>query len=231
MAKQKKEKDWSELRADSSWRMFKIMSEFVDGFEKMERIGPCVSIFGSARTKADNAYYKAAEIIAAKLSKEGYGIITGGGPGIMEAANKGAKSVKGKSVGLHIELEHEQDWNDYIDPDKLVIFRYFFARKVMFVRYAQAFVFMPGGFGTMDEVFETITLIQTKKIDPVPVIFVGTGYWNGLLDWVKETMLGEEKNINARDLDLFTITDDPAQVVKTINKFYKSKGMKPNMRL
>lgn len=231
MARQKKEKDWSELRADSSWRMFKIMSEFVDGFEKMERYGPCISIFGSARTKPDNAYYKTAEVIAAKLSKEGYGIITGGGPGIMEAANKGAKSVKGKSVGLHIELEHEQDWNDYIDPDKLLIFKYFFARKVMFVRYAQAFVFMPGGFGTMDEVFETITLIQTKKIDPVPVIFVGTGYWNGLLDWVKATMLGEEKNINAADLNLFSITDDPNEVVKIINKFYKKKGMKPNMRL
>src|ERR1019366_678055 len=150
----KKKKNWAELRAESSWRMFKIMSEFVDGFEKMEQFGPCISIFGSARTKPDNRYYKLAEQIAEKLAKEGYGIITGGGPGIMEAGNKGARKAKGKSVGLHIELHHEQDWNHYIDADKLLIFKYFFARKVMFMRYAQAFIFMPGGFGTMDESFE-----------------------------------------------------------------------------
>ena len=226
-----KQKDWAELKADSSWRMFKIMSEFVDGFEKMERFGPCISIFGSARTKPDNPYYKLAVKIAEKLSKEGYGIITGGGPGIMEAGNMGAKNAKGKSVGLHIELEHEQDWNDYIDADKLLMFKYFFARKVMFVRYAQAFVFMPGGFGTMDEVFEVITLIQTKKVDKVPVVFVGIEYWKGLLDWIKNTMLGEEKNINPEDLKLFEITDDPNRVVKVINNFYKKKELKPNYRL
>jgi uncharacterized protein (TIGR00730 family) len=226
-----KEKDWAGLRAESSWRMFKIMSEFVDGFEKMEKFGPCISIFGSARTKPDNPYYKFAVNIAEKLSKEGYGIITGGGPGIMEAGNKGAVNAKGKSVGLHIELEFEQDWNDYIDSDKLLMFKYFFARKVMFIRYAQAFVFMPGGFGTMDEIFEVITLIQTRKIDPVPVIFIGKDYWSGLLGWVKETMLAKEGNISPADLKLFHVTDDPNRVVKIINDFYKKKELKPNYRL
>lgn len=226
-----KKKKWSDLKAESSWRMFKIMSEFVDGFEKMERFGPCISIFGSARTKPDHADYKLATVIAERLAKEGYGIITGGGPGIMEAGNKGAKMAKGRSVGLHIELEHEQDWNEYIDADKLLIFRYFFARKVMFIRYAQAFVFMPGGFGTMDEVFETLTLIQTGKIDPVPIIFVGESYWKGLMDWIKETMLAKEAYINAADLNLFSITDDPEKIVKIINQHYKKEGLKPNMRL
>lgn len=226
-----KKKNWSELKADSSWRMFKIMSEFVDGFEKMEKFGPCISIFGSARTKPENKYYGLAEKIAEGLAKEGFGIITGGGPGIMEAGNKGAKKGKGSSVGLHIELEFEQDWNDYIDPDKLLMFKYFFARKVMFTRYAQGFVFMPGGFGTMDEMFETLTLIQTKKMDAVPIVFVGKDYWKGLLDWVTDTMLEKENNINAKDLKLFTITDDPARAVKYINDFYKKKSLKPNIRL
>ncbi|MCW5908188.1 MAG: TIGR00730 family Rossman fold protein [Chitinophagales bacterium] len=226
-----KNKNWAELKADSSWRMFKIMSEFVDGFEKMEKFGPCISIFGSARTKPDNRYYQLAEKIAEGLAKEGYGIITGGGPGIMEAGNKGAKKAKGKSVGLHIELEFEQDWNDYIDPDKLLMFKYFFARKVMFIRYAQGFVFMPGGFGTMDEVFEALTLIQTKKVDPVPIVFVGKDYWQGLLDWIKQTMLQKENNINPKDLHLFEITDDPARVVKIVNDFYRKKSLKPNLRL
>lgn len=226
-----KNKNWAELKADSSWRMFKIMSEFVDGFEKMEKFGPCISIFGSARTKPDHRYYQLAEKIAEELAKEGYGIITGGGPGIMEAGNKGARKAGGKSVGLHIELEFEQDWNDYIDPDKLLMFKYFFARKVMFIRYAQAFVFMPGGFGTMDEVFEALTLIQTKKVDPVPIVFVGKDYWQGLLDWIKGTMLQKEKNINPADLKLFHVTDDPDRVVKIINDFYRKKSLKPNLRL
>ncbi len=226
-----KKKNWSELKADSSWRMFKIMSEFVDGFEKMEKFGPCISIFGSARTKPDNKYYTLAEKTAELLAREGYGIITGGGPGIMEAGNKGAKLAKGSSVGLHIELDFEQDWNEYIDAEKLLIFKYFFARKVMFIRYAQAFVFMPGGFGTMDEVFETLTLIQTKKIDKVPLIFMGKNYWGGLLDWIKNSMLNNEHNINKEDLHLFQITDDPKQVVKIINAFYKKKELKPNYRL
>lgn len=226
-----KEKDWSYLKADSSWRMFKIMSEFVDGFEKMERFGPCISIFGSARTKPENPYYKLTEKIAALLSKEGYGIITGGGPGIMEAGNKGAKKAKGKSVGLHIELEFEQDWNEFIDTDKLLMFKYFFVRKVMFIRYAQAFVFMPGGFGTMDEMFEVVTLVQTKKIDHVPLIFMGTDYWKGLLDWIESTVLKKEQNIGAKDLKLFHITDDPNKVVKIIKQHYKKVGLKPNMQL
>lgn len=224
-------KNWSELKADSSWRMFKIMSEFVDGFEKMEKFGPCISIFGSARTKPDNKYYQMAVTVAELLSKEGYGIITGGGPGIMEAGNKGAQACNGSSVGLHIELEFEQDWNDYIDPDKLLMFKYFFARKVMFIRYAQAFVFMPGGFGTMDEVFETLTLVQTKKVDKVPLIFMGTDYWKGLIEWIKNTMLEKEHNINKEDLMLFEVTDDPVQAVKIIDDFYKNKSLKPNYRL
>jgi uncharacterized protein (TIGR00730 family) len=226
-----KKKNWSEFKAESSWRMFKIMSEFVDGFERMEQFGPCISIFGSARTRPGHEHYELAVKIAEKLAREGYGIITGGGPGIMEAGNKGARNAKGRSVGLHIELGMEQDWNDFIDPEKLLIFKYFFARKVMFIRYAQAFVFMPGGFGTMDEVFEVLTLIQTNKIDRVPVIFVGKEYWQGLMNWIHETMLGKEKNINARDLKLFEITDDPNRVVKIIDAFYKKEGLKPNMRL
>lgn len=227
-----KKKNWeSEIKAESSWRMFKIMSEFVDGFEKMERFGPCVSIFGSARTKPGNKYYELAVKTAELLAKEGYGVITGGGPGIMEAGNKGARKGKGSSVGLHIELDFEQDWNEFIDTDKLLMFKYFFARKVMFIRYAQAFIFMPGGFGTLDETFETLTLIQTKKIDKVPLIFVGKKYWSGMMDWIKTTMLEEEHNINADDLKLFEVTDDPKHVVKIINDFYSKKALKPNYRL
>jgi uncharacterized protein (TIGR00730 family) len=227
-----KKKNWeSEIKAESSWRMFKIISEFVDGFEKMERFGPCISIFGSARTKPDNKYYQMTVDTAELLSKEGYGIITGGGPGIMEAGNKGAKNGKGSSVGLHIELDFEQDWNEFVDPDKLLIFRYFFARKVMFIRYAQAFIFMPGGFGTLDETFETLTLIQTNKIDRVPLIFMGKDYWKGLMGWIETTMLNEEHNIKKEDLKLFEITDDPKRVVKIINSFYKKQTLKPNYRL
>ena len=204
-----KVKDWTELSAQSSWRMFKIMAEFVDGFETMDKIGPCVSIYGSARTKPDHKYYKLSEQIAAKLVHEGFGIITGGGPGIMEAGNKGAYKEGGKSVGLNIELPYEQSHNPYIDRDKLINFKYFFVRKVMLVKYAQAFIFMPGGFGTLDEMFEALTLIQTHKIERVPVILVGKSYWKGLLAWVRETMLHKEHNISEEDLDLFYMTDDP----------------------
>lgn len=228
---QPKKKDWAEFKAESSWRMFKIMSEFVDGFERMEQFGPCISIFGSARTRPDNPYYQLAVEIAEKLTKAGYGIITGGGPGIMEAGNRGARNAKGRSVGLHIELGTEQDWNDFIDSEKLLIFKYFFARKVMFIRYAQAFVFLPGGFGTLDEMFEVLTLIQTDKVDRVPVVFIGKDYWKGLLDWVKATMLAKEGNISPEDLNLFEITDDPNRVVKVINNFYKNQSLKPKMRL
>ncbi|MBK9454997.1 MAG: TIGR00730 family Rossman fold protein [Chitinophagales bacterium] len=223
-----KVKDWTELSAQSSWRMFKIMAEFVDGFETMDKIGPCVSIYGSARTKPDHKYYKLSEQIAAKLVHEGFGIITGGGPGIMEAGNKGAYKEGGKSVGLNIELPYEQSHNPYIDRDKLINFKYFFVRKVMLVKYAQAFIFMPGGFGTLDEMFEALTLIQTHKIERVPVILVGKSYWKGLLAWVRETMLHKEHNISEEDLDLFYMTDDPEEVVKHIAAFYATSHLRPN---
>jgi len=222
--------NWVETTAESSWRMFKIMAEFVDGFERMERIGPCVSIFGSARTKPDNKYYKLAVEIAEKLCKEGYGVITGGGPGIMEAGNQGAKKAEGKSVGLNIELPFEQSGNKYIDHDKEFNFRYFFVRKVMFIKYAQGFVCMPGGFGTLDELFEALTLIQTRKVDRVPIVLVGTEYWGGLIDWLKNTMLEQQGNISKADLDLWKITDDADAAVRYINDFYSNapNALRPN---
>ncbi len=223
-----KVKDWTELSAQSSWRMFKIMAEFVDGFETMDKIGPCVSIYGSARTKPDHKYFKLTEQIAGKLVHEGFGIITGGGPGIMEAGNKGAYKEGGKSVGLNIELPYEQSHNPYIDSDKLINFKYFFVRKVMLVKYAQAFIFMPGGFGTLDEMFEALTLIQTHKIERVPVILVGKSYWKGLMSWVRETMLNKEHNISEEDLDLFYMTDDPDEVVQHITAFYATSQLRPN---
>lgn len=223
-----KAKDWTEFSAQSSWRMFKIMAEFVEGFESMDRIGPCVSIYGSARTKPDNRYYKLTEEIAGKLTHEGFGIITGGGPGIMEAGNKGAHYEGGKSVGLNIELPYEQSHNKYIDQDKLINFNYFFVRKVMLVKYAQAFIFMPGGFGTLDEMFEALTLIQTHKIERVPVILVGKDYWKGILKWIDKVMLGEEKNISPEDMDLFFLTDDADEVVKHITQFYQTSHLRPN---
>lgn len=227
MAKQTR-KNWTEIKAQSSWRMFKIMAEFVDGFEKLDETGPCVSIFGSARTKPDNPYYKQAEELAEKLVEAGYGIITGGGPGIMEAANKGAKESGGVSVGLHIELPHEEGCNEYVDPDKIIAFKYFFARKVMFIRYAQAVVYMPGGFGTMDELFEVLTLVQTGKIQHIPIVFFGSSYWKGLIDWMKNTMLNEAKNISEKDLKLFHVTDDTSEVVRIIESHYTNQKLTPN---
>jgi uncharacterized protein (TIGR00730 family) len=224
----KKIKEWSSHHADSAWRMFKIISEFAEGFDRMEQYGPCISIFGSARTPETNPYYKQTVKIAEKLVKAGYGIITGGGPGVMEAGNRGAQNAKGKSVGLHIVLPKEEGANKYVDHNRVIIFRYFFARKVMFIKYAQAFIYMPGGFGTLDELFEVLTLVQTKKISPVPIILVGKDYWGGLLDWIKSTMLHKEHNINAVDLDLFHITDDPDEVVKIIKAHYKKAELMPN---
>ncbi|OFY83369.1 MAG: Rossman fold protein, TIGR00730 family [Bacteroidetes bacterium RIFCSPLOWO2_12_FULL_35_15] len=221
-------KDWNDIKASDSWQIFKIMSEFVDGFEKMSRIGPCVSIFGSARTKPESPYYKLAEEIAFKLTREGYGIISGGGPGIMEAANKGAKTGGGKSVGLNIMLPFEQSSNQYVDTDKNVNFDYFFVRKTMFLKYSQGFIAMPGGFGTLDELFEAITLIQTNKVAHFPIILVGKKYWAGMLKWVKETMLNEENNINEKDLDLFKIVDTSDEAVAIINEFYSKYLLKPN---
>ena len=218
--KGKKMRQWTSIKGENAWTMFKVMAEFVDGFETLNRIGPCVSIFGSARTKPDEPYYELATQVAAKLTEEGYGIITGGGPGIMEAGNKGAFEQNGVSVGLNIDLPFEQSHNPYIDADKNLNHRYFFIRKVMFVKYAQAFVVLPGGFGTMDELFEVVTLIQTKKISRVPVILVGKSYWSGLLDWMREAMGVQNKNIHLDDLELFFVTDSPDEVAQYINNFY-----------
>ena len=220
-------KDWNDIKATDSWQIFKIMSEFVEGFEKMARIGPCVSVFGSARTKPDNKYYKLAEEISFKLTKAGYGVISGGGPGIMEAANKGAKAGGGKSVGLNIELPFEQNPNPYIDSDKLISFKYFFVRKVMFLKYSQGFVAMPGGFGTIDELAEALTLIQTNKLARFPIILVGTEYWKGLIDWIKNTML-PDGYISPGDIDLFKIVDTSDEVIKIINDFYSKYHLTPN---
>ncbi|MGZ4036698.1 MAG: LOG family protein [Bacteroidia bacterium] len=221
-------KDWNDIKASDSWQIFKIMSEFVEGFEKMSRIGPCVSIFGSARTKPDNKYYILAEEIAYKLVMEGYGVITGGGPGIMEAANKGAKRGKGKSVGLNIELPFEQKPNEFIDIDKSIDFNYFFVRKTIFLKYSQGFIGMPGGFGTMDELFESLTLVQTHKIAQFPVVLVGTEYWQGMVEWLKDCMLTRESNIRAEDLELFKIVDSADDAVKHIVNFYSKYMLKPN---
>jgi uncharacterized protein (TIGR00730 family) len=223
-----KEKNWNAIKTSDSWQIFKIMSEFVQGFETMSKIGPCVSVFGSARTKPDNKYYKQAEEIGYLLTQSGYGVISGGGPGIMEAANKGASRGEGKSVGLNIELPFEQSSNPYIDNDKLINFDYFFVRKVMFVKYAQGFIVLPGGVGTLDELFEAITLIQTQKIGKFPIILVGKTYWEGLLVWVKEVMLAKEQNISIEDLDLINVVDTPVEAVDIINDFYKEYTLKPN---
>lgn len=221
-------KDWNDIKASDSWQIFKIMSEFVEGFEKMSRIGPCVSIFGSARTKPNSPYYKLAEEIAFKLTREGYGVITGGGPGIMEAANKGAKAGGGKSVGLNIVLPFEQVSNPFVDTDKGINFDYFFVRKTIFLKYSQGFIAMPGGFGTLDELFESITLIQTNKVAHFPIVLVGKKYWEGLLAWVKQTMLLEEHNISEKDLELFKVVDTSDEAVAIITEFYSKYLLKPN---
>ncbi|MBL6872791.1 MAG: TIGR00730 family Rossman fold protein [Flavobacteriales bacterium] len=221
-------KSWNEIKTSDSWQIFKIMAEFVQAFETLSKIGPCVSIFGSARTKPENPYYKQAEEIAEKLTKKGYGVITGGGFGIMEAGNKGAKQGAGKSVGLNIDLPFEQEANSFIDNDKLINFDYFFVRKVMFVKYAQGFVVMPGGVGTLDELFEAITLIQTKKIAPFPIVLVGKKYWSGLIDWIREVMLAKEQNISPEDLDLFNLVDTADEAVECIDNFYSKYLLKPN---
>ncbi|NSW44358.1 MAG: TIGR00730 family Rossman fold protein [Bacteroidales bacterium] len=221
-------KSWHEIKTHDSWHIFKIMAEFVQGFEKLSQIGPCVSIFGSARTKPDNKYYKLAEEIAFNLTQKGFGIITGGGPGIMEAANKGAKRGGGKSVGVNIVLEFEQHPNPYIDEDKIINFNYFFVRKVMFMKYAQGFVIMPGGFGTFDELFESLTLIQTHKIARFPIVLVGSDYWGGLINWIKEKVLNEEHNISEKDLELLYIADDANDAANHIHEFYLEYFHKPN---
>jgi uncharacterized protein (TIGR00730 family) len=228
MITEKHHKGWNEIKTNDSWALFKIMGEFVNGFEKMSKIGPCVSIFGSARTKPENPYYALTEKIAKGIVEAGYGVITGGGPGIMEAGNKGAHIGGGTSVGLNIELPFEQHDNPYIDSDKSLDFDYFFVRKVMFVKYSQGFVVMPGGFGTLDELFEAITLIQTHKIEKFPIILVGTDFWKGLLDWVKTTLLDGFGNISPKDLDLIHLVDTEDEVISILDSFYKESGLSPN---
>ena len=227
-------KKWSKIKGENSWTMFKVIAELVDGFEKLNSLGPCISIFGSARTKPDQEYYQLTVEIASTLVNEGYGIISGGGPGIMEAANKGAYLEDGLSVGLNIELPFEQSGNQYIDPDKNLEHRYFFVRKVMFVKYSQAFIVMPGGFGTLDELFETITLIQTEKISKIPVILVGSEFWTGLKKWVSDVVLNEFGNISPDDLDLLPIVDTPQEVLSIIQNFYGESSdnrLEPNYTL
>ncbi len=223
-----KQRSWNEIKSNDSWAVFKIMSEFVEGYEKMQRIGPSVSIFGSARTKPGTKYYEMAVDIAGRLSNKGYGVITGGGPGIMEAGNKGAHENGGVSVGLNIELPFEQNNNPWIDRDKSIDFDYFFVRKVMFVKYSQGFIVMPGGFGTLDELFESITLIQTHKIGRFPIVLVGKSFWAGLIDWIKTTLLEAEGNISPKDLDLFVTVDTAEEAVAEIDKFYNQYLLRPN---
>ncbi len=220
-------KNWSETISYDTWEIFKVMSEMVEGFEKLSRIGPCVSIFGSARTKESNLYYKQAEEIAYLLTKAGFGIITGGGPGIMEAANKGAHFAGGKSVGLNIDLPFEQNPNPFIDRNKLINFNYFYVRKTMFMRYSMGFIALPGGFGTLDELTEAITLIQTHKLVKFPIVLVGRNYWKGLIDWVNTVVLNEQ-NISPADLDIFSVVDGAAEAVACITEFYKTYALKPN---
>lgn len=227
MRKEQHHKGWNEIKTNDSWALFKIMGEFVNGFERMSLIGPCVSIFGSARTKENDLYYQMAVDIAQSIAEAGYGVITGGGPGIMEAGNRGANLAGGTSVGLNIDLPFEQHDNPYIDSDKSLDFDYFFVRKVMFVKYSQGFVVMPGGFGTLDELFEAITLIQTHKIERFPIILVGTEFWSGLFDWVKNTMLNAG-NISPEDLDLIKLVDTKEEVVAIIDAFYKGHALSPN---
>ena len=227
--KNRMQKKWdTEIKSLDSWSMFKVMGELVNGFDHYAKLGPCVAIFGSARTKEDNPYYIGAEETAYQLVKKGYGVITGGGPDIMEAGNRGAQRGGGISAGCNIVLEFEQAANKYIDTDKLVTFDYFFTRKTMFMRYAQGFIVFPGGFGTFDELFEAITLIQTKKIAKFPIILFGSKFWNGLFEWVKESVLLEAHNISEKDLEIYNIVDTPEEAVKIIEDFYRNYEHKPN---
>jgi uncharacterized protein (TIGR00730 family) len=216
-----------QMSAHDSWRVFRIISELVDGFETMMSIGPSVSIFGSARLKADSPYYNLAIEVAQKISNKGFAIITGGGPGIMEAANYGAQAVKGSSCGLSVDLPFELEPNKFLDPKYRLRFRYFFIRKVMFIRYAQGYVFLPGGFGTLDELFEALTLIQTKKIHAFPIYLMGKEYWSGMIDWIKATMIPHQC-VSESDLELFKITDDPNEVANGIERHYQRNKAEKN---
>ncbi|TBN06644.1 TIGR00730 family Rossman fold protein [Hyunsoonleella flava] len=228
MRKEQRHKSWNEIKTNDSWAIFKIMGEFVSGFEKMSKIGPCVSIFGSARTKPEDEYYQLTVRVAEKIVESGYGVITGGGPGIMEAGNKGAHLGGGTSVGLNIDLPFEQHDNPYIDSDKVLDFDYFFVRKVMFVKYSQGFVVMPGGFGTLDELFEAMTLIQTHKSEKFPIILVGKSFWQGLIDWIKSTLLEKNGNISPKDMDLIHLVDTEDEVIDILDTFYQKSRLTPN---
>ncbi len=218
---------WNDVKTNNSWSVFKVMSEFVQSYEKLMEVGPCVAIFGSARTAPEDKYYKAAVEIADKLSRKGFGIITGGGPGIMEAGNKGAKQGGGASVGLNINLPFEQSANQHIDADKLISYDYFFVRKTIFMKYAQGYIAMPGGFGTLDELSEALTLIQTNKLVSFPVILYGKDYWKGLLDWFKDTLLTHGM-ISPGDFDIYQVVDTPDEAVAIIEEFYNKYAPKPN---
>ena len=218
---------WNAMRIKDTWRVFRIMSEFVEGFERLAQCGPSVSVFGSARTKPGTPYYEMGVEVGRILAEHGYAVITGGGPGIMEAANKGAQEGGGTSVGLNITLPHEQSSNPYVDLDNNLMFDFFFARKTMFVKYAQGFIVLPGGFGTMDELFESLTLIQTRKTDRFPVVLMGSDYWAGLLDWIEAT-LKADGYISPGDTGLFQLTDDPEEAVDVIERFVQEEGVTPN---
>jgi uncharacterized protein (TIGR00730 family) len=218
---------WQSTRVQDTWHIFRIMGEFVEGYERLAQIGPSVSVFGSARTAPGHPYYAMGEAVGRRLVERGYAVITGGGPGIMEAANKGAQAAGGASVGLNITLPHEQRSNPFVDPDKSITFDFFFARKTMFVKYAQGFVVLPGGFGTLDELFEALTLIQTNKTARFPVILMGGEFWRGMVDWLRETML-TAGNIADPDLTLFMVTDDPEEAVDLIEQFSDEVGIGPN---
>jgi uncharacterized protein (TIGR00730 family) len=221
-------KNWPEIQSSNSWMTFKIMAEFVDGFERMARIGPCVSIFGSARTPTDDPHYQKAVDIAKRIAEGGFGIITGGGPGIMEAANKGAQLAKGKSVGLNIVLPFEQTLNPYVDKDKSIDFDYFFIRKVMFMKYAQGFVVLPGGFGTLDELFEALTLVQTNKQAKFPIVLVDKDFWSPLVNWIQQALLEQNNYISPEDMFLFHLVDSPEEAAEIIFDFYTKFTLKPN---
>ncbi len=213
------------VHTPESWKIFQIMAEFVEGYEKLSNIKPSVSIFGSARFKPDNPYYKLTEDIAYKLSEAGFSVVTGGGPGIMEAGNKGAFAGPSPSVGLNIELPHEQSGNPHQDIS--LTFRHFFSRKVMFVKYATAYVVLPGGFGTLDELAEILTLVQTGKSAKIPIILVGSEFWKGLIQWFKDSLV-ENGTINPNDIDLFSVVDDADEVVKEIFEYYEQSGFTPS---
>ncbi|MEM7110568.1 MAG: TIGR00730 family Rossman fold protein [Bacteroidota bacterium] len=223
-----REKEWLEIKSSNSWTLFRILGEFVDGFEKLEKIGPCVSLYGSARTKPGTPHYELAEEIAINLVKQGYGVITGAGPGIMEAGNKGAQQSNGKSVGLHIKLDFEPEPNAFVDTKNLISFKYFFVRKVTFVKYSQGFIVMPGGMGTLDELFEAINLVKTYKIAKFPIVLVDSAYWKDLVVWLRNKVYQEYRYIENSDFDLFHVVDSARDAVQIINDFYEKYGLKPN---